>query len=324
MKEQKKKLIVAALLLLSCLICGYLLISADYRAYRLKQISTADSLIQNVISDFDIGEQQINISSTRVDSNFKRKTYRVGVPYQFSKTQFHAELNNLFYAYGVQTPTTVDFPQEDFTIQLLYNDTVIRTILLQTDPKLAAANKKQISLLITFDGIPSTTILNQLKQLGEPIPIVLKITNPMQANQMREEIASNYDHIIYRLYNDQGTDLLKTNQRKAVTKLTQLQEILPNATMLFYSRADQQKKQQTKQLLTQSNITFVDATDALMLHERMGKTSFVQSLEQLQLKESASMAVINGTRETIDWLNQQIPRLKKAGITITAPPQENN
>lgn len=316
---------MAALLSVSCLICGYLLlVSTDYRVYQLEHISTADSLIQNVIADFDIGEQQITLSSTRVDSNFKRRTYHLGVPYQFSKTQFHAELNSQFYTYGVQTPTTVDFPQEDFTIHLLYNDTVIRTILLQTDPNLTTANKKQVSLLVVFDGIPSTTILTKLKQLGESIPVVIKITNPMQANRMREAIAPSYDHIIYWLHNEQGTDLLKADQQKAITELNQLQKVLPNATMLFYSRAGQQETKQKEQLITKSNITFVDATDALMLHERMGKTSFAQSLEQLQLKESASMAVVNGSRQTIDWLNQQIPKLKKAGITITAPPQENN
>ena len=322
LKEQKKKRVIALLLFIACTISGYMLIylSSDSAPQRLEGLAHADSLIHNELTDFNIRSRQIHMNTTRVDSNFSRKTYRVGVPYQFSKTQFHAELNRRFHRYSVQTPARVTFPEENMDIHLLYQNTVIRTVSLQTDPDLSFS-RNRISLLVVFDELPDTEDVNRLKRMGEPIPIVLKVQNPMQANEFRKEIGGEYDRIIYWLLNDEGEDLINTDTETAISRLKQMQQVVPEAVMMHSSSSEQDSREDKRRLIANTRMTFVDATNALMLHEEMGKAIFQQSLEKLREKSSRSMAVVSGNSTTLTWLHQKLLELKKTGTAITAPPK---
>lgn len=322
LKEQKKKRIIALLLFIACAISGYMLIylSSGGAPRQLEGLAHADSLIHSELSDFNIGSQQLREVTTRIDSNFSRKTYHVGVPYQFSKTQFHAELNRRFHPYSVQTPAKVTFPEENMDIHLLFQNTVIRTISLETDPELSY-NQNRISLLVVFDELPDEGLINRLKRMGEPIPIVLKIQNPMQANEFRKEIGGEYDRIIYWLLNSEGEDLINVDTETAISKLNQMQQVLPEAVMMHSGNSEQGSRKDKKQLIAKTRMTFVDATNALMLHEEMGKAIFQQSLEKLKEKSSRSMAVISGNSTTLSWLHQKLLELKKTGTAITAPPK---
>lgn len=322
MDKQKKKKLIVLLLAIGCLISGFIYISADqYSQNRLGGLASADSLIQRVITDFGISDEQVSVSKTRVDSAFYRKTYYVGVPFQFSKTQLHATLNKRFYPYRVQTPAKVKFPEKDMDIQLLYKSTVIRTVKVQTDADLAYS-KNHISLLVVFDELPGTSIINQLKKLGEPIPIVVKVTNPMQANRWRQQIVPRYNRIIYWLQNKDGKDLISTDYAEALEKLNQLNNTLANPTMLLH--LSDEESPETTELTKRTKLSFVDASDALMLHKRMGKASFYQNLTQLQLNDTPSVALISGSTKTLQWLNDKIPALKKTGAKIIVPPQLKN
>lgn len=323
MKEQKKKRIISLLLLVACMVSGYMLfIHSGGVDQQLKSPARVDSLIQTELGNFNIGDKQIRISSTQVDSTFSRKIYHLAVPYQFSKTQFHAELNRRFHPYSVKTPATVTFPQEDMDIHLLYHNTVIRTVSIQTDPDLIF-NQNRISLLILFENMPGEKIISQIQRLGEPIPIVLKIKNPMQANAYRKKLGNKYSRVIFWLQNENGIDHIKADRSNAITKLKQLQEILPEATMLYRNESDQAFMKDKKQLITRTKMTFVDAVNALMLREEMGKSSFLQNLDKLQSSQLHSMAVINGNDITLSWLNEKLPELKKGGANIIAPPKTN-
>lgn len=323
MKEQKKKRLIALLLFISCLISGYiLLVAPGERAHQIHNLAQADSLIQKELSAFNISKQQIQISQTRVDSNFIRKTYHVGVPYQFSKTQFHAELNKRLFPYSIKVPARITFPQENMDIHLLHKNTVIRSISLQTDPDLAF-NQNRISILVSFDGIPGKEPINQLKKLGEPIPIVLKITNAMQANEMKEKLESEYERIIFWLQNENGDDLIRVDQQTASNKLKQLQKVFPDAVVLHHNSSKQASVEDKKQLISETKMTFVDASNALILHEHMGKDSFFESLGKLRSKRVPSMAIITGNETTLTWLSQKLPELKKAGAIVTSPKKTN-
>lgn len=317
MKGQKKKSVITILLLISCFVSGYLLFAtSDDGPKRLRDLAQADSLIQKKLTEFNIDEQQIRITTTQIDSNFSRKTYYIGIPYQFSKTQFHAELNRIFHDYSVETPAKVTFPEQNVDIHLLYRGTVIRTLSLQTDPNLVV-NRNRVSILMTFEELPDDKLVAELTSLGEPIPVVIKIENPMQANDLKKQI--NYDHIIFWLQGKNGENLMTANPQTAASKLNQLNNILPEAQILQFRQNDQTQQR----LISNTDLTFINASNALLLNEELGKTSFFEELSKLYARPEHSVAVITGSAATISWLQEKLPELKKAGIDLVRPPQTN-
>jgi hypothetical protein len=317
LKEQKKKQLIAILLFVSCFISGFILFStSDKNTKQLASLAAADSLIQQQFSNFNISEEQIAVSTTRVDSGFSRKTYFVGLPYRFSKTQFHAELNDALYPYGIQTPAQVTFPQKNVNIQLSYRETVIRTISLQTDPELSL-QQNDISLLLSFDEIPESQLISQLNALAEPIPLVLKIEQPMEVQALKKELNGQYSSVIFWFQNKNGNDLIKTNPKAARARLDRLQDISPNSRILI-------TQNDGAPLIEKFNrITFVDASNAQVLHEQLGKKVFLEELTSLQSNTQSFLALITGTETTVKWLIEKLPDLKKAGARIIPPPKMN-
>ena len=317
LKVQKKKRLIAILLVVSCVTSGYMLFSGSGGgSERLQSLAEADSLIQQELASYNIRPDQIETRTVRVDSNFSRKTYTVNLPYQFSKTQFHANLNSRFHRYGIETPAKVTFPEKNVDIQLLYNSTVIRTVSLQTDPDLTYS-RNRASLLLTFDELPDDDVISSLASLGEPIPIVIKIQNPMQANELRKQLDGRYPWLLFWFQSQDGRDLMTANPDGAVSKLKQLGNVVPKAQILQMRKND--KTQQ--QLVAQTNLSFVNANDALLLHEEMGKGTFLEALQKLQAQPAHKMAVISGSETTLSWLKDKLPELKKAGIELVPPPQ---
>ncbi|MDZ7657884.1 hypothetical protein [Fodinibius sp.] len=234
----------------------------------------------------------------------------------FSKTQFHAELNNALYPFGIQTPARVTFPQKNVDIQLSYKETVIRTISLQTDPKLSL-QQNDISLLLSFDEIPESQLISQLNTLAEPIPLVLKIEQPMQVQTLKKELNGKYPSVIFWFQNKNGNDLIKTNPQAARARLDRLQDISPNSRVLIT------QNDASSLLENFSRLTFVDASNAQLLHEQLGKKVFYEELTLLQSNTQSYLALITGTETTVEWLIEKLPDLKKAGARIIPPPKMN-
>lgn len=283
---------------------------------QLSSLAQADSLIQSKLSEFNIGEEQIRISTSQVDSSFIRKTYHVDLPFQFSKTQFHAELNRTLHKYSIKTPAKVTFPEQNIAIHLLTSGTVIRTLSLETDPKLVMSHNK-VSILFTSEELPGETLVSELASLGEPIPLVIKIEDPMQANEFAKKIKNHYNRLIFWLQDNNGESLMATNPDNAKRKLNQLGDILPEAHILQFRQNDQRQQQ----VMTKTNLTFINASDALLLNEEMGKASFFEELDKLLSQPEHSTAVVNGSHQTLSWLKEKLPELKKDGIDLVPPPQ---
>ncbi|HEX6981921.1 MAG TPA: hypothetical protein VF181_04100 [Balneolaceae bacterium] len=302
------------MLLISCFISGYLFFATSESPFRqLNNLAQADSLIKKELSNFNIDKRQVQVAAVKVDSNLSRKTYWVDVAPAFSKTQLHAELNRTFYKYSIETPATVTFPEKDITIHLLWFDTVIRTIKLQTDPELVL-NRKQARILIAFDSKPDNELIGELASLGEPIPIVLQVKNPMQAKELSQQIGERYKRIFFRLKNEQGEDLINLDPAAAIDKLEQLQDILPSAMMVQLSAADG-----TRKLISKTGLTFIDAANSLILDEEMGRSAFSKALNRLKVNEPHPLIIIKGSETTLNWLSEKLPELKKAGVRLMPP-----
>lgn len=317
MKEQKKKRLIAILLLVSCFISGFILFStADNNTKSLTSLAQADSLVQQQFSNFNISEDQVSIASTHVDSQFSRKTYFVGLPYRFSKTQFHADLNDALFPFDIKTPAQVTFPQKNVDIHLSYRGTVIRTISLQTDPELSL-QQNDISLLLSFEELPDSELISKLNAVAEPIPLVLKIEQPMEVQSLKKELNGQYSSIIFWFQNKNGNDLFKTSPEAAHSRLSRLQDISPNSQVLITTG-------NTTQLPDKFNrLTFIDASNAQILHEQLGQKTFFDELTLLQSNTRSFLALITGSETTVKWLIQKMPDLKKAGARIVPPPKIN-
>ena len=318
MKEQKKKRLIAILLLLSCLVSGYMLfIAPQVGSQQLTNLAYADSLINRDLTNFNISEQQIRITTNRVDSNLSRKTYHISVPYGFSKTQLHAELNRSFHNYAVETPARVTLPEKDVNIHLTLHGTVVRTIKIETDPDLVL-NRNRASILLAFEEMPDNEMINDLTSLGEPFPVVLKVENPLQANEFKKQLTDRYNHLLFWLQNGNDEDLIRANPADAMAKLKQLENVFPGAMMLTF--ADASSSSSNERVSGQTNLAFVNATDALMLHKELGKASFFEELNKLKSNKIHPMAIITGNATTLSWLREKLPELKKAGVNFVPPP----
>lgn len=314
MKEQKKKLLVVVLLAISCFISGYLLFfSYSSPSKSLQSFAQVDSLIEKQFSRFNIDNEQVLTNSTRIDSNFSRKTYTVGLPYRFSKTQFHAELNSFLYPYNITTPAQVTFPEKNLNIHLSYQETVIRTISLQTDPELSMAINN-ITLLMVFEDPPTPEILRELARLAEPIPVVIKVEKPMQVQKLQEKLNEYYPSLVFWFQNKKGNDLLETNPEEAIATFKRLQQVSPSANVLVIqdqANADAINKLAKLQAVTVSNTRF--------LQEELGKDSFHMRLKEFQANPNPLTALVTGSSTTISWLNEILPDLKRTGMNIVPP-----
>lgn len=143
MEEKQKKLLICLLLLISCVTSALLIIYIPVdQPKQLSGFEQADSLILATLYQFRIPEDQVKIQTVAMDSVYDRNIYLAAVPPSFVKTQFHFELSQAVSSFNVVAPARVIFPQHDMIIHMVHHQTVISTLVLQTDPDLAIQNQK--------------------------------------------------------------------------------------------------------------------------------------------------------------------------------------
>ncbi len=315
------------MLFTSCVISGYLLLNASSTDnLPLQSFAHADSLILSELKNFSISDKQIHVVQTNIDSNFIRKTYRVRVAPQFSKTQLHAELNKTFYNYSVSTPGKVSFPHKDISIHLEYNNTVIRSIILQSDPNLSIT-RNRASLLLVFEEVPDNELLTELTSLGEPFPVVLKVENPMQANQLRDEVGKKYPRIIYWLQSRNSGNIFTAGLQEVEAIFKQMKEVMPDAVILRILDSESASDRERRQAVAQSGLSSVRLREPIIFDDNLGKSAFMDKLDTFARQTSSQnhpVAIISADNSIISWLKEHLPELKKNGLEFVPPPVTNN
>lgn len=325
LKEKKKKRIIAALLLASCIFSGFLLAyTSAPSSQSLTSFAKADSLIFNDLYKFNIFEDQIRIQTVTVDSNLSRKRYIVHVPPGFSKTQLHNELNSTFHSYGVRTPADVIFPHKDFRIHLMYDQTVFRSITLTTDPELTL-NRNFGSILVAFEEVPSGEVLDQVISFGEPISIALIVKNPMEANQLKSELQEKYPHVLFWLQDENGNNIPGSISSRMLPKLQHLQDAVPSAGVLSFKNLKNNLVDEYRQVFSKTNLEYIDASNAILLDSDLGRAAFMQELNKFA-QQAASfeqpVAIVMGNKESLEWLKDGLTNFKKSGLEIVPPKRQ--
>lgn len=129
-----KKGYLTVLLVLCCIVAGVLHVQIDPKMNKqLQSAAQIDSLITQTTFDFRISADQISVRTVELDSVFHRKIYTLNVPPGFSKTTFHHHLHHRLYPLKATLYGEVQFPERDLHLQVVYNNTVHRTVLLRTD-----------------------------------------------------------------------------------------------------------------------------------------------------------------------------------------------
>ena len=136
-----KKGWISLLLFISCLASGLLhsQIEPERQAF-LHSPAQIDSLIAQTTYDFRIPSEQIQSSTIKHDSLFSRKNYRVQVTPGFSKTTFHHHLKQRLSPLDVSIYGVVQFPDRDLTLNVLYNNTIHRTIQIESEDEISDQN----------------------------------------------------------------------------------------------------------------------------------------------------------------------------------------
>lgn len=322
MSERNKKYLIVFLLLGACLFSSFLLIHSSGSAVKtLNSISEADSLLKNNLETFNITKSQIREQLITFDSLKKRKVFHVRVPEGFSKTQLHHEIHNTFLKYDVSTPAKIIFPEKDFHIHLLKNNTIFATVRLNTDPDLVL-QRSFGSILVAFDTKPTSDMLEQIEAFGEPIPIVLMIEDTDKALDFTDGLPANYSDILFWLKSKDGENLPGNNSAEVLPRLQHLQKETPNAGVLSFINFETGTGNIKLQNLSGTDLDYIDVSDATLLHSEMGKTAFKQELNKFSRKAQQGkypVAIVMAEKESLNWLHQELAGFKKRGLRIVPP-----
>ena len=321
MSERNKKYLIVFLLLGACLISSFLLVHSSGSAVRtLSSLSEADSLLKNNLETFNIAQSQIREQVISFDSSKTRKVYHVRVPEGFSKTQLHHEIHNTFLKYEVRSPARIIFPEKDFHIHLLKNNTIFATVRLNTDPELVL-QRSFGSILVAFESKPSRHILEKIEEFGEPIPVVLMIDDTDEVSDLTDELMANQSDILFWLKSEDGSNLPGNNSLKSLPKLQLLQRETPNAGVLSFINFET-VTDNNLQNLAMTDLNYVDVSDAVLLQSNMGKTAFKQELNKFSRNAQQGrypIAIVMAEEKSLNWLQQELAGFKKRGLRIVPP-----
>ena len=98
----------------------------------LKSASQIDEMIRETIERYPVPPTRVQTQTVAIDSVTSRRVYTLSVPPEFSKAQWHYELDKTVRPWRISTPARVIFPERNLRIHLVYNKNVIRTIDLRT------------------------------------------------------------------------------------------------------------------------------------------------------------------------------------------------
>lgn len=132
--EYPKKKILVWLLFFSCTTALiFFLNSEPPKKKYLRSISQIDSLITLTLDQHQLTSNQVSVRTVEIDSLFSRRIYQIEIPATFSKTSFHYALHQNIWPYEARTVAQVQFPERNLRIHVLVNNTVHRSLFIESN-----------------------------------------------------------------------------------------------------------------------------------------------------------------------------------------------
>ena len=303
------------LLAASCLAAFFILLSAPAEPYRgLESFDRADSLIFEELALFNVPEEQIRTFRYPVTDNFIRKRYVVDLPSQISKTHLHAELNKQLKKWQVGTIGYVDIPSREMTLHLHYRDKIIRTIDLRTDSELVRI-PHPASLMVYFDQRPSASQLERLRDIGAPVGVVLRSASRRSLIRWAESLPDDITPI-WVWHDDSQTTYQKT--RLDDPDLMQALEAVSRARQTPRLLAFDIPEHNPSEELKEMGITITDGSGMRIISSN-NRFEFDQQMltySRLARQAGTPKVLIRATDNTLDWLEEWIPRIQRGGVVF--------
>lgn len=325
--EKTKKRLIALLLLVSCIVSTLILVFSPVPAItNLRSFAQADSLIERNLDRFNISAGQIRVSQVRADTHLTRKTYYIDVPPGFAKTLLHADLNRALHPLSVGTPAKVWLPEDEMLIHLAYRGTVFRSLSIRTDPSLRL-DRNFASLLLAFDGVPPNRLLDDIISLGEPISVVLRVSDAREAEESHMRIEERYSLVCYWVTHAEPEAGRNRSGPLSSPYLATLGEFDSGSRILSFRDLDgpgAAPAAQLERVASENEVAFVDVSDARVLDSNLGESVFKRELakfEQRARNGEAPLAIVMADRDALDWLREELAEFKKGGLYLVRPPE---
>lgn len=323
MTTKQKKRIIALLLALSSLIAGWLLlIYQPPQIKNLEDFATVDSLLRRNLRQFNINTKQVKQVHHRIDSGFIRKEYIINVSPSFSQTQFHAVLNRKLYPYGIESPARLDLDNQSLHIYCYYRGAVIRSVHLRMDPSLQQ-QRDPASILVVFDEPPSSSDLQQMINLGEPVSMVFRVQEALEAQRLKNRFADRYKHLSFWFIRRDGSSLLDSTARSSdLEPLRRFGKLSPNSRVLSFLSKSRISDELRRQLAS-IPLNFVRMGQALRANFNPRSASFDQTLRRFQRRaqrhQHPVLLILNGD-QSLGKTQKVILQFNKRGIELVKPP----
>ncbi|MEX0771049.1 MAG: hypothetical protein WD035_09970 [Balneolaceae bacterium] len=322
-KPNKHKKWIVLLLSVTCLISVILYLEYQPAGnHQLRHTEQIDSLITRTFDRFNISFSQVRKQSILLDSLTERVVYTVDVAPGFSKTRWHYELDKQVRDYGIQTPSKVQFPDRDIRVHLTYGSTVVRSVILRTDPD-RVLYRDFAALILAFDRPPEPEVLNRIITLGEPIHVAIRSDAPRQDYPSLQEVRRKYPRTLWILQESNGDSFNHPDAMNPyLSHVSRVHQIDSGATILFLNPYPENLPVSLADRMSKFNVEFIDAGEALYIEE-LSEIVNIQQITNRILAESSvrkpPILIIEGNDANIGRLQEFITSLTEQNIQLRNP-----
>lgn len=318
-----KKKIILVLLTLSCLTAAVVLYNTSPVANKpLRSLAQVDSLIIDQFRDFNIHDARINKQTVTAGENFSRIVYRVDVPRNFAESHWHYTLHKKITPLGLKDPARVNQPEQKIRIHLVKNRTIFRTIEFKADTT-SYMQRHHALIFIRFSEIPSRDQINEIKRLGEPIPLILPVKYVLDLEESQRDIFNTYSRIAYSVNSPKYTQSNNgSHSNDIIQKLKRLNKIDKTANIVLYDESLTTMSSTTRSRVFSIGTGVYAVSPSVVVTDNKSEYHFETQFEQLLevAKEgNVPTMIIEGSDRNISWLHNLLPGYRKQGLFIRAP-----
>ncbi|MEX1121388.1 MAG: hypothetical protein WD491_03870 [Balneolales bacterium] len=315
-----KKKLIASFLAIGCAIC-VILLSTSPESLRPVVTDKVDSLVLKELSAFNIAADKYRVNQIDVDSNFARKDYHVLLPSGVSRTWFHSELSRKMYDIDMATWADVNVPEQKMRIHVLSDETIIRSISLETDTTYHRRLFPAIAM-IYFERPPSEDLLNQIKTLGEPITLVLQVESAAQAETWSGRLDNSRHSFLFWITDNEYYPGADFNEDRFLLRANNLAKERSQPGILFFQPESSMPGPSFFDKLSQNNIRLIQTRGASIISNKNGRLGFAQAFESFSEKARRGqhpIALIQASEESLEWFADGLTELKKGGVVLGWP-----